>query len=122
MSTSSRSTASLRRKPVAPASARSPLVAPVTPEPAQLADDQASDTASDASYGSRSSSDVGVPPPASIAAAVHEVPSLLSQLVSGHTDEQVGTMECARARSGQPCSSGAQACASCSSIHPDVCG
>lgn len=69
---------------------RSPLQGPYTPEP--LADDQvsvASSRSAASSYGTHGSSDVGVPPPSSVAAAVHEVPSLLSQLVSGNPDEQV---------------------------------
>lgn len=87
--------------PNSPPRGRSPLAAPATPELA--ADDQLSVGSSEGGYASSSSS-VGVPPPASLAAAVHEVPSLLSQLVSGNTDEQVrraGGRGRARARGGE---------------------
>lgn len=68
----------------------SPAVGPATPEPlAALQDDQLSVASSSEGGYASSNSSVGVPPPASLAAAVHEVPSLLSQLVSGLPDEQV---------------------------------
>ena len=68
--------------------ARSPLAAPLpVPQTPELPEDQAS-VASSGSAASSQSYDVGVAP-ISTAAAVHEVPSLLSQLVSGHLEQQV---------------------------------
>lgn len=59
----------------------------LVPETPELADDQLSVTSGESLASSTPS--LGVHPPASVEAAVYEVPSLLSQLVSGLPDEQV---------------------------------
>ncbi|GAB4816359.1 hypothetical protein N2152v2_003405 [Parachlorella kessleri] len=70
------------------ASSRSPLAVPLpVPQTPELPEDQAS-VASSGSAASLRSLSVAVAP-VSTAAAVHEVPSLLSQLVSGHLEQQI---------------------------------